>query len=475
MRFFIYTLALVSLLCSSCNKWLDVKPEDRFIEEQLYSTPQGFYDVLNGFYIRNGSNDMYGARLTMTTMDVLAQLYAVNSGNSSHYLMSLYNYTDATSLSLIDNIWTNHYLQIAGVNKYLSSLEQYGQVLTDNTRDMYKGEALALRAFYYFDLLRLFTPAMAKDSLTPLLPYYSKATAEIAPYQSSSVVMQRILDDLGNAEQLLLKSDPAVSQAVVSAPTLSISRTTRNYHMNYYAVKALKARAYLWRGDKPSALAEASAVIQAQTKFPWVTTSDLNNAAQCNKIFSTEILFGVENAKLSDIFNNNFSPTLYDMSLLAPNSTGTFINTTIFEGQATDYRNQYSWKIAGKPYPTFFKYQDVSFASLASNKTVPLIRMSEMYLIAAEAEPNTVTALTYLNALRLHRNTSPLPDATTAAQLTTSIMKEYRREFYGEGQLFFYYKRTQAPSIIAGGTNTSLTMKDSYYTFAKPLSETTPR
>ena len=69
----------------------------------------------------------------------------------------------------------------------------------------------------------------------------------------------------------------------------------------------------------------------------------------------------------------------------------------------------------------------------------PLIRMSEMYYIASETEPNLVAATDYLNLVRNHRG---LPDLdATLIDLPSELLKEYKREFYGEGQLFFYYKR----------------------------------
>lgn len=475
MKISVYILLLGVVLLSGCKKWLDVKPEDKFLEEQLYSAPQGFADAMNGCYIRHASSDMYGGTFTMLTMDVLAQLYLVSSSNPA-YPMYSYKYTDPSSLATIDGIWTKLYLSIANVNKLLQSLEQYGNVLDSKTRAQYKGEAMGLRAFYYFDLMRMFTKSYTSpDSLNKVLPYYNQITNNVSAYQPSTFVMQQILQDLDSAAQLLLTSDPAVGQEQVSCKTMDWYRGTRNYSMNYYAVRALKARVSLWKGDKTTALQEALFLINNQNKFPWIKLSDLNTPATCNKIFSTEVIFAAENPKLNDLYNNNFNPTLFDASLLAPNTSGSFITKTIFENNMSDYRAQYSWRIAGRPFYTFFKFQDVSSDRLAANKTIPLIRMGEMYLIAAECQPDPVLALSYINSLRTHRNLTALPESTTAAQLVSVVMKEYRREFYGEGQLFFYYKRTNMSSIVAASTNANLVMPAERYTFPVPLSETTPR
>lgn len=283
---YIYTLLFLAVLSlGSCKKWLDVKPEDKFIEEQLYSTPQGFDDALNGFYINNGSNKLYGATLTSTTMDVLAQLYLVNSLNSE-YLMSTYSYLESSPKAKIDNIWTSMYLNIANANKYLESLDKYGAVLDAKKLNQYKGETYGLRAFYYFDLMRMFTkPYTTADSLTKVLPYYDKTGYDASDYKPTNYIMQKVLADLKTAEDLLLANDPAVNQTQVSKVTLSYGRDSRNYRMNYYAIKALQARVNLWKGNKAAALAAAKVLIDNQSKFPWIVAADLNSPSTSNKIF----------------------------------------------------------------------------------------------------------------------------------------------------------------------------------------------
>ncbi|WP_316817656.1 RagB/SusD family nutrient uptake outer membrane protein [Pedobacter nyackensis] len=467
-------LLMAAATFTSCKRWLDVKPEDKFIESQLYSNAQGFADANNGFYINNGLDRLYGATLTCTTMDVLAQLYAVSSQNTTNYQMSTFSYGEKEAKEHIDRIWTDMYANIANTNKLLTSLDTYPNVLDAGTAARYRGETLGLRAMYYFDLMRMFTRPYATDSLSKILPYYDKLTHEPSEYMPTNYVMKKILDDLKAAEALLQNSDPAVNQPRVSKVTMTVGRNSRNYQMNYYAVKALQARVNLWRGDKATALAAAKALIGQQGKFPWTTDTDLNGLPS-NKIFATEMILGVENTKLNDVFTNNFSPVLFDAQILAPINSGAFTNNTVFESNPGDYRNQYVWKIAGKPFPTFFKYMNEASISYNSNNTIPLIKMSEMYLIAAECEPDVATGLEYLNTLRIKRGIPGLPAGINAPALATAIMKEYRKEVFGEGQLFFYYKRTRASSVVSGATNTDKAITPENYTFPVPLSETTPR
>jgi hypothetical protein len=76
---------------------------------------------------------------------------------------------------------------------------------------------------------------------------------------------------------------------------------------------------------------------------------------------------------------------------------------------------------------------------------IPLIRLSEVYYIAAESEPNPADGFAWLNQMRPRRGLAPIDPAqynTLAAQFPTLLANEYLREFYGEGQAFFFFKRT---------------------------------
>src|SRR5262249_49143919 len=123
-----------------------------------------------------------------------------------------------------------------------------------------------------------------------------------------------------------------------------------------------------------------------------------------------------------------------------------------------------------KNYRTFYRFADVANSNTAFRYMVPLLRMSEMYYIAAECAPDNVTAFSYLNTVRNNRG---LVSLATTANLQTEIKKEYNKEFYGEGQLFYYYKRTKTTSIPNGSaTSGNVTMDKTKYVLPLPQSET---
>ncbi len=115
-----------------------------------------------------------------------------------------------------------------------------------------KGEALGLRAFHYFDLLRLYGPVYSEDPEMNCLPWRTEFNADQKSLESAGVIAQHILEDLTQAEELL-KDDPLNYKNDLNNPFLGL----RKHRMNKMAVKALMARVYLWIGDKGKRCAES--------------------------------------------------------------------------------------------------------------------------------------------------------------------------------------------------------------------------
>ena len=94
MKIFFWIITF-GLLLSSCKKWLDVKPESQISKDELFNTPSGFQEALNGVYSRCTQDDTYGYELSFGTPDVLAQNYTIQAQDKMGYLQtSLYNYKD---------------------------------------------------------------------------------------------------------------------------------------------------------------------------------------------------------------------------------------------------------------------------------------------------------------------------------------------------------------------------------------------
>lgn len=144
------------------------------------------------------------------------------------------------------------------------------------------------------------------------------------------------------------------------------------------------------------------------------------------------------------------------------------MNSLIYGGAAQtggypdDYRYRASW-IATGSNSYYYKYSDMVANGSIQNTMVPMLRLGEMFLIAAESQSsNLASGLQYVNILRKNRGVANL------STLTPDLLKyEYVRELYGEGQLFYLYKRLY--SDIISSSSSSKNTKASDLVFVVPL------
>lgn len=444
---------MLALFCTtSCNDWLEVKPKTEEEADKLFSTLDGFKSALAGVYIGMSQTELYGREMTFGMVGVLGQEWGSGSdlGNqySAYSYLLNYNYEQVVSKALIDAVWNKMYEGIANVN----TLIQYSDLKREVLGDYYgvvRGEALALRAYMHFDLLRLFAPYDFSAEAKVAIPYVLEAKPAIAPQLTPTKFVEYALKDVEAALELL-KSDPILTGEDVSGVDNGYL-ANRNFHLNYYAVLGLKARICLYAKDVTAAYGAANEVILAQQQkglFPWVKTADITTteANLRDRTFSSEHLFAFNTTKLEEYIKGYFrEASLPLMERLMPGE--------LYE--ADDYRTALYETYSGfANVLTKFWQMDKAYVQGQGNVTpkrnrMPAIRIAEMYYIAAEAlkESNIGEALEMLNTLRVHRGLMKLENLDKD-QLQEELGREYYREFIGEGQVFFYHKRMNT-SIIA--------------------------
>lgn len=475
-------LGLVLLLAAfSCEAWISVEPTDRLSEDKVFSTQKGFQQALNGVYAEMNHAGVYGGNLSAGALDVMGQYYAAGSDATyTYYHLSRYGYNYDNVKATFSNLWTKQYELINSVNVILEKCEEPNP-LKDQYLKLIKGEALGLRAFFHLDLLRLFGPIMSQDPGQAAIPYMTAANQEIQSILPAQEVMDKILADLNAASALLSQADPILTQGVMARPEAgdNIDFCYRQYRLNHFAVQLLLARAHLWKGDKAAALAAAKAVIaQGSETFPFATAATAL-AAYPDRMFSSEVLFSLYNTNRVGLYNRLFAPALSVKNILS--FAGTLDAGRVPE--LYDTQNDYRYKMwaaySGSENDLILnKYADVSTSGGDTDPycyMIPLIRLTEAYLIAAECEPDLTQATAYLNRVRLARN-CPNIEAADADALQQWIAAEFRKEVLGEGQMFFYYKRLAMQNIpngnaLSGDMNISLAS----YVVPLPLSETDNR
>lgn len=449
------TLILLSLIllggiCTGCDRFLDVQPKDQYTEKQLLATRGGYYTAMNGLYNNLTSNSLYGKNLSYELIDVISKRYAPLA--KSTYLTSLnsWGYAEENVSKALESTWATAYTTILNCNVILENLATQQGILSPAETNLMKGELLALRAFLHFDMLRLFGPIYKEDPSAPSIPYNESVKIMNLPLLSAdSIVHNKIMRDLDEAEKLLAK-DPVIPEGPMASALEDENEVYLRYRqlrMNYYAVLALKARVYLYAGEKDKALQAAYKLLKDKTVSEWFPPVDPNkllaNNVDPDRVFSTEVLMGIYMKKRGDIYTYSFDAENAGNNFLQPRNS--FVDGNLFAGETQDYRYQSQWAQAtsiGVTGHIFTKYKAIQDgdAKLFYSSFMPLIRLSEMYYIAAECEPKVSDGNSWLNQIRTLRG---LPEITITDEneLMSKLRIEYLREFWGEGQIFFMYKR----------------------------------
>lgn len=458
LKYIAAILPFVALLLCGCSDFLDVQPKDKQTQEQLFSSQSGFYVAVNGVYNNLASNSLYGRQMSWEMIELLGRRYTfANSTNT--YFSSLNatsaDYSNSSVATALANVWRTAYTTILNCNVILDNIERQDGILSEKEAAIMKGEMLAARALLHFDILRLFGPSYSESNAeVEAIPYNESSKITALPFLTArSVIEDKILRDLNDAIGLLAERDPVITDGPMASDPGENEKVYLRYRQlrfNYYSVLALKARVLLYAGDKTHALAAARTLLDdpaVHTHFPPVDPNKLlANNTNPDRIFSTEVLMGVYKKDRVDIYKNYFdSDNANVYYFIQPRD---YVTTSLFAGETQDFRFQSQWQTVtspGKVGHSFIKYKGIdkpvdSDVDYFYATMISLIRLSEMYYIAAESETELDEGYKWLNRIRELRGL-PSVAATSQSDLMTRLRFEYIREFSGEGQVFFLYKR----------------------------------
>ena len=467
-------ILLTAIILSGCNDWLEVRPKTEIRAYDLFTSDQGFWDALTGIYIGMTDQRLYGRNLSWDAIEWMAWYHNSGNENSSWFQLQRYNFEDRTAIPFIDNVWSRMYNVISEINFLLWALDRFGHILSTEVYNTVKGEALALRAFCHFDLIRLFAqgnlannPA-AFDRLT--IPYVTEHSKHIVPQRTYRETINLLMKDVNEAIELLSQ---------VRRPA-----ATPYFTMNDLAAKLLRARIAQWTNDPNTVAYSADLITSLMAGESALRFWGNSTVTDRNRHLPTEVMFGLDVFRLRTLMERAYishiggSPNLN----ILQNSVH-FVDNDIFEVGREPIgvspadiriRGTMNWFSVEGSNKLFVKLQQP--ADGAAINVVPLMRLSEAFLIYAESMIGTsnASAAIALNMLRIGGRGNDLdytlPDDLSDETLRRIIQQEYRREFMQEGQLFFYYKRNgvlRIPGAPAGVGE----MTNERYTLPFPIAE----
>lgn len=341
---------------------------------------------------------------------------------------------------------------------------------------------MGLRGFLHLDILRLWGPVPGvASSSEEAIPYVIEMTKDLGrllslPYNQ---VVGYILRDLNDAEELL-QDDPITGYSMTYLNNPANAKQGeledewhyyRQNRFNLYAVKATKARYYLWIGEKEKAGAYANEVITAlnpdgSEKFRLAQESD---AVAGDLTFTTEHIFSLHNPLLEKIV----APIFVDYEALTQNEKKLALayESTLHPDDIRFKGNRF-WEKRSQPNNLgsakmyFKKYWQTESTNSGYLQLVPVIRLAELYFIAIECATSAESNRLF-HKFRIARNMSASIDnsLTDETALYNRLETEYRKEFYGEGQMFYFFKRNNNPLLTWPEV---MTMSAEKYRIPKP-------
>lgn len=465
---------VLPLLLGGCNNWLDVTPEEQIDEKELLKTGEGYRNALNGIYKSLSTYELYGRNLTWGVPDALGQSYSYSYANNStkdlNYGIGERNFKHDYIVPTFRTIWETAYNAVANCNNILKNIPGTDPDIFEKKepeKSMIWGEALALRAFIQFDMLRLFAPSPKADDGGKYIPYVTVYPSLVSNKLTVTECMEHIIADLKEAQNLVWKFDSTADFALrprLEATGVGSDRFIqgRGYRLNYWGITALLARAYLYNQQLDEAYTEAKKVIKYQDEKGYFNYR--NDASQGDVKFYSDVITAFYSTKLiewnreaNEAVSNN---TEYFLCLL--NVEEYFKDDLVEEedeyGRTTltseDRRWTYQvedWRGYGYYY-RLLKYKEQTkntTPALVCNKLIPIIRMSEVYYIAAEAiyQKNLEEAKGYLKIVKKGRGLRTasldkfMASVSSEDKFMPALYSEARREWLGEGQIFYMYKR----------------------------------
>ena len=418
-------LSAAALAAVSCESWLDVTPPSEIRAEDHYSSAEGFQQTLIGCYLAMGETDLYGENLTWHMVEMLGRQYDARKNTAADdYDLDRYNYKTTKSTEVIEKVWEKSYSVIANVNDALDHIDRRKDGLDSVNYRIIKGELLAVRAYIHFDLIRLFgcSDLAGRTDLESrhTVPYLTSVDKDAAPQLTYAETLRRMIADLTEAARLL-EIDPIRArypESIYTEANVDKFYDYRYMHLNYFTDSA---KAPTTEMCFPSEHIFALGVTDMAKKIASnlnreYSEQDRQYRTLCIKNSVADDLFEIKGAGISDCRYKQL------------------------------YHNTDYWP-EGTKTPSKLYQQTSTGADYRHKDLMPLIRLPEMYYIAAECrisgpDKDLGEARSLLQEVRKARAVYEELDADLdEAGLMAQLEKEYRKEFICEGVVFYFYKR----------------------------------
>lgn len=433
--------AILAASLSSCvNDWLDVAPSDGTDADAALTSSSDLDAARTGMYkaLKGNSSfvDYYGQQFFVYGDVHAGDDYQYNNIGGSNRASFYYdmNYQTASEFNTSTVSWQSPYVVIGRANRIIAAAE--GGKLSDAVEakakiEQYAAESKVLRALAHFDLVRIYGKPYTEDqgaSLgVPLVTEVLESNAKPARSTVAEVYTQVVKD---------------LTEAISSN---ALATETKPGYVSVWGAKAILSRVYLNMGDYANALSVAEDIIKNSgaalwTRDQYLKAWDASTPNESEFLFRLNVAGSDDNNDLNGIGNLQQRDGYKEMV-----ATKKFVD--MLTSDPKDVRNDMFLPAKAEKEVAEYGTNKVFLnklrgqgGNLRNVTIVPIIRLSEVYLTAAECafrNNDKTKAVEYLNDLVKKRTTTEASLATVDNITLDRILIERRKELIGEGQRYF--------------------------------------
>lgn len=428
---YLFIAVIVIFSNGGCDEsFLETQHPGTLSYDKFYQTESDFQIALNACYLslKNQVQSLFAFN------DLMTDNCFLNSLNSTFDTYQFDACTVSSSSSTISGFWWNCYRSIALSNLVITRIE--GSSVPENSGKVFIAEAKWIRAYSYFNLVRVFGGVPKYETETKdLTEVYS------VPRAPESEIYELIVSDLKAAREV----DSFRSPSQLATSKGKVTELT---------ARALLGKVYLQMHDYASAATELGSII-SNKPAGLDLEEDLTRLYDANNPFNKEIILAVNYERVSGQNSPFTYATLPKFSKeILPNVTSSDngdgsnnIEPEIYHRFAgKDKRKAMigSYTVTGSAGGTYYytkKYLDLQTtqAGLSASDFI-ILRYADILLMYADALNNTgktTEAYTYIQMVRNRAGLGSLPAGYTKDQMNDALAQERQFEFILEGDRWF--------------------------------------
>lgn len=450
---FIYKATLCATLSAtaltSCvNNWLDLEPSDGVDANTAIANSDNLSTAVAGLYAglkgNSSTTDYYGARMFLYgevhADDMQSnEMAGTNSNRASFYY--LMEYTTGTSFS--DNaIWQSPYIVIGRANRIIKAADGNLTDKEDAAESIadYKNQAKVLRALALFDLTRIYGKPYTEDQGASLGVPFTEDVIDPSDVATTHLSRLTVAENYAQVEKDL-------TEAIASK---ALSQYLTPGYVNLWVAKGLLARVYMTKGEWKKALDLCKDIMENSPYVLWAKNQYANAWSKSNGVHDNEMMFELVINDTNDWTDRNGIAYLYSENSIAQVGYSDVVATKSFvdllSSDPEDVRNKVFYASIKAADAAVYEDNRVWLDKMPATNgdprysNIPMMRLSEIYLTAAECAFNLgdkASAASYLNAI-IENRTSDATKVVTADNITANrIYIERRKELVGEGHRYF--------------------------------------